>query len=624
MAAIVAHWRFTLVHASGSYAEFMEDKMRIWLMALACASVCTPLAAPAAAAQSDGNRIPTRGVFFNNTEVSKILYALARITKTNIVVPSDIKTQVTVRLADVTADQAIRTIAGQAGLAYRKIGTTYFIAKPENMKSVLEQNGVEERATLHSLATDVAVTELQKSLPYLTVRPAGRSVILIGSADDIEQARLTLQELENPQNKEAIERATLSRPPITADVLVKTLSGFQVTSTKLTESTILVTGTRSEVTRASQFVNSLAVAKEPTARYVVYKVKYSSARALSDSLQAALTGLSVTLGPEPFRIPRTQLNLTTGQAIGGSSGGAGGSSGGSGGGFGGSGSSGGGSSDQGAQTTVIPNGRNTRTLILGGTDEQIKAAIDLLSKIDVPAPQVQLDVKVVSTSPQTSQNLGILWQNSAGGDFSVSTTVQEGPVGSNPIGSTLRNGFGLGSFARLPISFNAQLNAFFQRTDVRILAKPSITSLDNEEGVIFVGETRRIQVFNIVPGVNSNTLAGTIVEIPVGIILQMQPRVGEDDMISLRVHPILSTANGNVAAGALFNTIVREAETSVRLKSGETLVIGGLLQDEDTRTLTKVPILGDIPVIGQFFRNHQRQHTRTEVLVFVTPHLVKD
>ena len=104
----------------------------------------------------------------------------------------------------------------------------------------------------------------------------------------------------------------------------------------------------------------------------------------------------------------------------------------------------------------------------------------------------------------------------------------------------------------------------------------------------------------------------------------MRPRVNEGDQITLHVHPIYSTVSGVDARTGLFNTTQREANTTVRVKSGETIVIGGLLQEEDTKTLIKVPILGDIPLIGQFFRNTSRTQLRREVLVFVTPHLVKD
>ena len=104
----------------------------------------------------------------------------------------------------------------------------------------------------------------------------------------------------------------------------------------------------------------------------------------------------------------------------------------------------------------------------------------------------------------------------------------------------------------------------------------------------------------------------------------MRPRVNEGDQITHHVHPIYSTVSGVDARTGLFNTTQREANTTVRVKSGETIVIGGLLQEEDTKTLIKVPILGDIPLIGQFFRNTSRTQLRREVLVFVTPHLVKD
>jgi type II secretory pathway component GspD/PulD (secretin) len=191
---------------------------------------------------------------------------------------------------------------------------------------------------------------------------------------------------------------------------------------------------------------------------------------------------------------------------------------------------------------------------------------------------------------------------------------------------SLRNNFGLGNFGRLPIQFSAAVNAFFRRDDVRILAKPTITAQDNENGTVFVGETRRVSVSTIpgaVGGGANPIVLNNVVEIPVGIILQMRPRVNDDNLITLHVNPIYSSIGQVDNRTGLFSTFTREANTVVRVKSGETIVIGGLLQEEETKTLIKIPILGDIPLIGQFFRNTTRSNLRREVLVFVTPHLVK-
>jgi type II secretory pathway component GspD/PulD (secretin) len=561
--------------------------------------------------------------------------------------PEEIKTVVSVDLNNVTVEQAIRIVAAAAGVAYRRIGNVYVVAPPDRMAKVLEQYGQQEEIPLQNVAAETAAKQISAAVPFVTARPAGRSVILIGAPEDLQKAADIARQIDIAP--EAVENEsvsmTLTYAPATDIQSLLTSQFPQIKAQKVGDHTIAFSGPRAEVERAGQFIKGLDRGREANYRYVVYKVKYSSARTLVTTLRTALQAVTVVPGPEPYHIPYTQIQLSTATNLTGSglsgggnatgTGGVGGGGGiggggttGGGGGIGGEGSQGGaGIGGQGQGNELI--GERTRTLILGGTEDNVQAALKLLQQIDIPPTQVALDVKVVSTSPQTTQNLGIDWSNGgAGTNASVTTQVFERPsaqaadIPGNPF---VRDTFGVGNFGRLPISFGATLNAFFRRDDVRVLAKPTITALDNEDGVVFVGETRRVSVSSILNNTGANNVVlNSVVEIPVGIILQMRPRVNEGDLISLHVHPIYSTGGAVDPNTGLFSTFQREADTTVRIRSGETLVIGGMLQDEDTKTLIKVPILGDIPLIGQFFRNHTSTHLRREVLVFVTPHIIKE
>jgi type II secretory pathway component GspD/PulD (secretin) len=111
-----------------------------------------------------------------------------------------------------------------------------------------------------------------------------------------------------------------------------------------------------------------------------------------------------------------------------------------------------------------------------------------------------------------------------------------------------------------------------------------------------------------------------VVEVPVGIILLVHPRVNDNDHITLRVKPVVSTVTSFV--DGVPQTSTREAETVVRVKNGDTLVIGGLIRDEDVKTMTKVPLLGDLPLVGALFRHYERNHRRSEVMIFLTIKLI--
>jgi general secretion pathway protein D len=594
-----------------------------------------------------------QGHWHFETSASKVLTALARVANASIVVPDDIKTIVTVDMNNVTLEQAIKLVAAQAGVAYRRIDNTFVVAPVERMQKVLDLYGKEETYPLQNLPPASAVTQLKDAVPFLTARPAGHSVLLKGAPDDIAKARAILQDIDVPAT-EPLASATvgLTYAPATDVQSVLTSQFPALKAQKVGENAIVFSGPRSEVQAAQDLLRILDRGKEANARYVVYQVKYSSARALAITLRSAIQNLTVVPGPEPYHIPYTQINLSTATSLstsnlsGGTSGegsfgaGSGGFGGGTqnGGGFGGGqtgsdfGSAAGGNGGYGGTGQAsTQNGERARTLIIGGTEEVVKDALKLLESIDTPTPQIVLDVKVISTTPQATQNLGVQWSQSISTTFFERPNLAPGASGNDfPSTNTgaaadVRNGFGLGNFGRLPITFSATLNAFFQRQDVRILAKPTITALDNEDGIVFVGETRRVSVGSVLNNVGtSNVVLNNVVEIPVGIILQMRPRVNQDDTISLHVHPIYSTGGDVDPRTGLFSTFQREVDTMVRIRSGETLVIGGLLQDEETKTFTKVPVLGDIPIIGQLFRNHSTNHLRREVLVFVTPHLIRD
>lgn len=576
--------------------------------------------------EAGGPRIKT---FVFRAEASKVLAALAKIANVGIVTTDDLKTIVSVNLPNSTVEDAVRLVAAQAKASYRRIGNVYIVAPDKDMADILAKYGTQERVPLQNVQDpakiqDVA-TQIRAAVPFVTARAAGRNIILIGAPQDLDIARGVLQELDAPYSGEPLESVsiTLSTLPV-ADVQQILQTQFKLDAQKAGENAVVFTGKRSDVDRAQLFIKDLDKGKEANMHYAVYQVKYASPTSLVTTLRQAILNLTVVSGPSSYNIPLKDLNLTTssslgsggsgsGSSSGSSGGGLGSSSGGSSGGSSGSNSSSGSSSGTGGGSQNNASGERSRSIILGGTDATVHAALEMVALLDTPTPQVVLDVKVVSTSPTTAESLGIDW---AGLNNSANN-----PGITQPLLSV-----NSGTFARLPVSVTATLNAFFQRQDVHVLAKPSITALDNQDGVVFVGETRRVSVSTIPSGINTGTsvVLNTVVEIPVGIILQMRARVNEDDKITLHVHPIYSSAGAVNANTGLFSTFSREAETTVRIRSGETLVIGGLLQEEDTKTLNKVPLLGDIPFVGQLFRSHTYSHLRREVLVFVTPHLLHD
>jgi type II secretory pathway component GspD/PulD (secretin) len=258
-------------------------------------------------------------------------------------------------------------------------------------------------------------------------------------------------------------------------------------------------------------------------------------------------------------------------------------------------------------------GDEAKHLILRGSQEAIDKALALIAQVDVEPLQVMVEVKVVDASPEKLEEYGINWSWSP---FSFLETPRGSDIEGFPT-TTRRLGFG--EFSRVPWDFTGILSAMVTNKDARILAKPRIQVIDNRDANIFIGDTIRARVSQAT-GLGAQTVE--IVEFPIGIVLLIRPRVNADGNITMRIHPVVSTITA-VDAQNVPQTSSREAETTVMVKDGETMVIGGLIREEEIKTMSKIPLLGDLPLIGELFRHRRNNSRKSEILVVITPRIVR-
>ncbi len=188
----------------------------------------------------------------------------------------------------------------------------------------------------------------------------------------------------------------------------------------------------------------------------------------------------------------------------------------------------------------------------------------------------------------------------------------------NPDGTAGRIG-GFQALTRTPISFTAQLNLLVQNGKGRVLADPRISTLSGRTASIRAGDT--ISILTTTAG-NAGTIATTQVQsFQTGVTLDITPSVTPDGGVTVVLHPVVNSLIGTNAGVPEIST--RDTQTTVHLQDDETLVIGGLIQESDTRTTTKIPFLGDLPAIGRVFRNDNVQGQRNELIIVVTPHIVR-
>ena len=253
-------------------------------------------------------------------------------------------------------------------------------------------------------------------------------------------------------------------------------------------------------------------------------------------------------------------------------------------------------------------------LFKGSTSDGLRLQ-KAISVLDVPTKQVTLEAKVIALSKEDSKNLGINWnwdkipQNE---DHQNNNSYDENNS-SNNFGGNFKFWRGY-SF-----KFNATLNALIAKGKAKILATPSIITIPGKEASIFIGDHIPVQTEKH----NSTGSYTTTEYIDAGIKLAFTPIVSKDGkMVTASVHTEVSTPS-LVSEMKNYRITSRTADTNVRMLSGETLVIGGLINEEEMKSMQKVPLLSNIPIFGELFKNRSKCKAKTEVIMFLTPHITE-
>ena len=280
---------------------------------------------------------------------------------------------------------------------------------------------------------------------------------------------------------------------------------------------------------------------------------------------------------------------------------------------------------EGMKGLVINTDASTNSLIAFGTPEQIDKMYRLLQELDVPYQQVLLEAQMVSLSKNASKALGIDWNWGALTTSSASTSTSSSST------STTTSYFPMfmvtgGDGKSYSMGVNTALNALITSGDGKLLARPNVLTFNGNKATIFVGDQLPI----VTP--NASTSGGSITYTTsyknAGITLSYVPRINEDNQISASVFvevstPVSVTLDVGGQKTTAYQITTRSAQTNVRMKDGDTLVIGGLISSSDVKSFNKVPLLGDLPVLGKLFQSISKSKNETEVVIFLKAKIVK-
>lgn len=266
-----------------------------------------------------------------------------------------------------------------------------------------------------------------------------------------------------------------------------------------------------------------------------------------------------------------------------------------------------------------------------GNDSKLKVLNHIL--VDDPQ-QVLLEVKVAQVDKTALKSLGISavikgvsaegFSNQVGapsGDISKQAIIGPGVAGSIPFLGAIKplDPFQLGVSLFKP-GIGAVLKALVTRNLAKILAEPNLLVKSGQEGKFLAGSRIPVSILSSVGGASTPS----IYWIDVGVKLNFKPEYLENGLISLKIDPAeVSSITGTLAVNGYPIIDTREIKTNVQLKDGESLVLAGLLQEENIKTMSKMPLLGDIPILGALFRSTQDDLREKELVFFITPRLIK-
>lgn len=260
----------------------------------------------------------------------------------------------------------------------------------------------------------------------------------------------------------------------------------------------------------------------------------------------------------------------------------------------------------------------TGIVVIRDTPEALRLAERLIAAHDVADPEIMLEVEVLEVSEGRDSSLGV--------DPPTKLTI--GTPGSTTAPMTA------GALARfntsnlLVSSLSGTINFKLSDTDAKILASPRIRARNKEQAKIMIGD-RVPTITNTVTPINtgSSVVTGNVTYQDVGLKLEFEPQVYSDNEVGIKIGLEVSSiakeftdSNG----GRSYQIGTRNASTNLRLRDGETQILGGLITDEDRNTVNKLPGLGHIPILGRLFGNNAGTSTRSEIILAITPRIVRN
>ena len=281
-------------------------------------------------------------------------------------------------------------------------------------------------------------------------------------------------------------------------------------------------------------------------------------------------------------------------------------------------------------------------LVVRGTPDQIALAEKLVEDLDKPRPEVIIDIAVMQVSKDRSRTLGINPPTSATVTLQSNVTNSTTTTGTTSSGNsatvtsgTTNNGINLNTFANLNATNfqvvipSANLSAVMGASDTKLIQNPQIRALDNQKATLKIGDRVPVATGSFQPGIGGvgiNPLVNTQFQyLDVGVNIDVTPHVHSNGEVTLKISMDVSAVTGQQNIGGISQPIIgqRKIEHEIRLRDGEANLIGGIMEDQQTKQLSGIPGLAQIPILKWLFGQTTQDHSENEIVFAIVPHIIR-
>ncbi|MGM0410777.1 MAG: secretin N-terminal domain-containing protein [Bacillota bacterium] len=500
---------------------------------------------------------------FKNADVQEVLRSIAKIFDKNVVLDNSVSGDITITLEKVGFEEALKLITNAKGLSYKVDKNTIFVASPERIESLYDsqETNVINLKFLNSSETKEIINSIYDNLRVSTL-PNEDQLLIKGNKEEINKAIDLIKKID----KENDEQSESKKNYEIIDIESNNYSLISGSLKSIYPDLELITGDNKNKIVLYGEKAKVSEAKEIIDRLDVKKVSESE----DEEKESEDMEINVTKRDIIDYIPLEDIENII---------------------------------ENNFSDLNISTNPQFREVILKGESSIVNEAISFLEEIDRPQRQVMIEVRVEEISRSDVEELGLNSLNEEN-DESDSSFPKISFIKEEEI------------LEAVNLEWSGVFDYLNRNSKSETLANPHLITLNGKEGRLLIGD--RIPVKT-----SEGEGEESINYIEAGINLSFEPWISQDDIIRLEVQPEVSSLGEEKYEGyPVIQT--REVETTLNLKNGETFVIGGLIQEEDKMSESKIPYLSEMPILGKLFSRENEDKSRTELLIFITPKIINN